>query len=64
MNIVINKRFEYRDLPDMIEIRSQINKIAAQDHAQREVDETLAAERSSSVLAATQGPFSIFPLQA
>lgn len=48
MKIVMNKRFEYRDLPDMIEIRSQINKIAAQDHAQREVDETLAAERSSA----------------
>lgn len=30
MHIVMNKRFEYKDLPDMIEIRSQIDKIAAQ----------------------------------
>lgn len=29
MNIIMNKRFEYKDLPDMNEIRSQIDKIAA-----------------------------------
>lgn len=30
MKITMNKRFEYKDLPDMNEIRSQIDKIAAQ----------------------------------
>ena len=30
MNIMMNKRFEYKDLPDMREINSQIEKIAAQ----------------------------------
>ena len=30
MNIVMNKRFEYKELPDMIEIRGQIDRIAAQ----------------------------------
>ncbi|MBR5534620.1 MAG: cobalamin-dependent protein [Ruminiclostridium sp.] len=30
MNIIMNKRFEYKDLPDMREIHSQIDKIAAQ----------------------------------
>jgi len=30
MNIVLNKRFEYKDLPDMKEIHSQIDKIAEQ----------------------------------
>lgn len=30
MKITMNKRFEYKDLPDMNEIRSQVDKIAAQ----------------------------------
>ena len=30
MKITMNKRFEYKDLPDMIEINSQIDKIAAE----------------------------------
>lgn len=30
MRITMNKRFEFKDLPDMSEIRSQIDKIAAQ----------------------------------
>ena len=30
MNIILNKRFEYKDLPDMKEINRQIAQIAAQ----------------------------------
>ena len=30
MQITLNKRFEYKDLPDMKEIWSQVDKIAAQ----------------------------------
>ena len=30
MKLALNKRFEYKDLPDMAEINSQVDKIAAE----------------------------------